>query len=65
VIDANYANLILGILDRVDQAVRTTTGGPEPHELPLQWVTDTTRRLGERAEHELDNRSCNGLRQSG
>lgn len=64
VVDPKHAHHACVVVDLMDQAVRTATGGPETCELSLEWVSDPARGIDEGAEHELDHRGGDSFRET-
>lgn len=64
-VDPQYEDLVRRLADLVDQAIRTSSGGPESDELAAKTISDTFRVIQKDPQHEPDHRGRGLLRQSG
>jgi hypothetical protein len=58
VIDSQDDDGVLIVVDFVDHAIRPSSCRVEPGEFALQTTADAVGIVNERAQHELDDRSC-------
>jgi hypothetical protein len=53
VIDADDLNLVFGVVQFINDSIRTLSGRPETGQLAPEGMTDPPRVFDERPEHEL------------
>lgn len=63
-LDAEGDDLPEVVADAVQDAVRTSAGGPDTGEVLAQWFPDAVRLLDECSRQELDRRCGDDLRES-
>lgn len=52
-IDADDLNLVFGVVQFINDSIRTLSGRPETGQLAPEGMTDPPRVFDERPEHEL------------
>lgn len=63
--DPEYRHQLPSVVDLVHDPVRAAAGRPHAGQFALELVADTAGFLDKGAEHELDDRGCDALCQSG
>jgi hypothetical protein len=62
-VDVEYVDELIGLLDAIAHSVFATTGAPLPFERFAQWSSYSFWILGQRPENELDAGCRGGFRE--